>query len=259
MAKRRTALVLTLATLGAAFAFTGGACVLPEYDSDLEALETGDASVPCETECNGNCSTLGSDPANCGACGVGCESDEACVEGQCTPCGTLANCGYKCSDLDTDPDNCSECGNSCAIGPCVDGSCVGTPPGPCPGSQSLCGETCSDVTTDQANCGECGNACIGTCIDGGCVTNIEVCKPGNSACGESCFDLETDPNNCGECGNACIGTCQAGSCITGVTSCPTGLAFCDGNCTDVSNDSNNCGECGNDCNGWTCVNGGCEK
>lgn len=255
MAQRRKAHLL-ISSLPAVLALFTGACVLPAYDSELETTESEDAGTQC-VECSDTCTDLTRDQTNCGACGVVCAAEEACVEGICTLCGELANCGYKCADLNTDPDNCSECGNACGIGACIAGSCVDNPPNPCPGSQSLCGETCSDLSTDNANCGECGNACQGTCVNGGCETGIQICAVGLSACGEGCYDLEQDPKNCGECANECTGECVGGACITGVKSCAVGLAFCDGNCTDVSSDSNNCGECANSCNGWNCVNGGC--
>ena len=38
---------------------------------------------PCDTECNGDCVDLGSDPANCGGCGITCRPGVQCVYGAC--------------------------------------------------------------------------------------------------------------------------------------------------------------------------------
>jgi hypothetical protein len=111
----------------------GGACTV---------VDCGDL-----TDCTGNldCTDLNSDPNNCGACGVICDSG-VCQAGNCTSvdstCGSgLAYCPSKqisigfdnqpyevaagCFDLFTDHFHCGECSIVCPTTvACVTGECV---------------------------------------------------------------------------------------------------------------------------------------
>lgn len=74
-------------------------------------------------DCNGTCKDLGSDPANCGACGHSCLGPESCEHGQCTCRETL--CSGVCVDVTTDPMNCGGCGVPCPQGLSCYGICGG--------------------------------------------------------------------------------------------------------------------------------------
>jgi hypothetical protein len=82
-------------------------------------------------EGSGACTDVGSDPANCGACGAVCDSG-VCDAGSCVVNVTagcaegLTDCSgnLDCVDLFADPFNCGECGVVCDSGVCEAGSCV---------------------------------------------------------------------------------------------------------------------------------------
>lgn len=50
---------------------------------DGGAADTGPTCAGGEVSCGGRCADLRRDPANCGACGRGCRSDDACEGGRC--------------------------------------------------------------------------------------------------------------------------------------------------------------------------------
>jgi hypothetical protein len=111
-----------------------------------------------EQLCNGVCTNLGSDSANCGGCGVYCPGN--CTARQCT-CpngGTMCqNLNLICTDLISDPNNCGRCNNKCPGGhACVDGACASGCPAYAP---DLCGGVCVDTTTDSNHCGSCTHRC----------------------------------------------------------------------------------------------------
>jgi hypothetical protein len=93
------------------------------------------AYVCCATGgvcCNGTCTSLSSDPHNCGACGFVCAaSTPVCGQGTCSACpdGT-SYCGGACIDTNWDSLNCGGCGHDCgplyhcAFGVC-EGLCIG--------------------------------------------------------------------------------------------------------------------------------------
>jgi hypothetical protein len=66
--------------------------------------------------CNGKCVSLGTDVANCGACGNACTGDGAyCNAGRCACVGPLTDycAGNGCQDVSSDVNNCGACGNVC--------------------------------------------------------------------------------------------------------------------------------------------------
>lgn len=77
--------------------FDGG-----DSDADAAAFDASDAAaeaeagltcMPGQTACNGICTTLSSDPDNCGTCSTMCGGD-VCLNGQCCP---LADAGVPCA------------------------------------------------------------------------------------------------------------------------------------------------------------------
>ena len=84
------------------------------------------------TCCNGICTDLNSDPANCGACGYVCPADNVCLNGSCVLCSGYGAgmCSGVCVNLLSDAGNCGSCGHQClsdelcSFGVCT-GSCSG--------------------------------------------------------------------------------------------------------------------------------------
>jgi hypothetical protein len=151
--------------------------------------------APGATVCKGRCAFLGSDPANCGACGAACPEETDCCGGSCCPARQRC-CGGVCTDLGADRDNCGGCTQ-------------------CPEGMACCGSRCRVLASDARHCGRCGNACRPgqTCADGQC-----RCAPPNVMCNDGvCHDLRSDPRNCGGCGQACAANqvCRDGQCQCG--------------------------------------------
>jgi hypothetical protein len=87
------------------------------------------AYVCCATGgvcCNGTCTSLSSDPHNCGACGFVCAAaTPVCDQGTCGTCTPgLMNCGGICTNTDFDNANCGGCGIVCGPGYSCQGHCV---------------------------------------------------------------------------------------------------------------------------------------
>ena len=245
----------------------------------------GSTTGQCKADCGGNLTACGSsckdtqnDPANCGACGHGCNSGESCVAGQCkVVCATgLTACaqtggGTACKDLQNDAANCGACGGvggsqPCGAGQiCKAGQCTLT----CPSGTTPCGGTCVNTAVDPANCGSCSASCgpyanasaycsASTCA-ASCTGSFADCD-GNPATGCE-TDLSSDATHCGGCLNACkapdnaTALCSSSTCGS---SCKANFNDCDtdkGNgCeSNSNNDAANCGACGNDC---SLANGG---
>jgi hypothetical protein len=81
---------------------SSGTCTHP-------ALQDG-TTCPGGSCCGGQCLDTGGDEANCGGCGVSCETGETC-------------CGGACVNLLTDRQNCGLCGKRCRKGNCRNGRC----------------------------------------------------------------------------------------------------------------------------------------
>jgi sugar lactone lactonase YvrE len=231
-----------------------------------------------QTQCGTLCSSLATDPSNCGGCGNACATGLACVAGVCRPAcaaptiGCPAGTGL-CINPQTDNANCGSCGNVCPPGQaCSGGQCKPS----CGAGTLLCPNgTCVNPQTDNANCGSCNNACpAGQACSGG--TCQLTCVPGTIQCSDApntCVNPGTDNQNCGGCstdggGVICPGgeLCSAGkcgeTCSPGYTTCvppPPADAGVDGGlpyCAQLGGDPNNCGACGVACGpGGACCPG----
>jgi hypothetical protein len=202
--------------------------------------------------CNGKCTNLSYDDANCGTCGTVCDptgpdlpalpADMAygCVGGACgiPKCRVQnkANCNGVLSDgcevtLHTN-DDCSGCGDICPAGKtCLRYSgnawaCL------CHDGEALCGTQCMLIDSDPEHCGSCFHACPGllvpnfeaTCSLGTCGGK---CREGYADCDElldnGCeVDTRVNNRNCGACGHACLPgqVCSNGTCL--VAPCDAG-------------------------------------
>ena len=91
----------------------------------------GDDKV-CHLDSCGNqvCTNFQTDPANCGACGVTCTSDQTCTTGQCmdnTPAcaAPMTMCTTGCVDTQTAATDCGACDAPCGTGvSCITGKCA---------------------------------------------------------------------------------------------------------------------------------------
>ncbi|HUB06135.1 MAG TPA: hypothetical protein VMB50_04000 [Myxococcales bacterium] len=91
------------------------------------APDAGPECLAAQTLCGDACTSLASDPSNCGACGALCAAGQSCVAGACALvcAGGRTACAGSCLDLQSDPDDCGACGEACADGQaCVEGACV---------------------------------------------------------------------------------------------------------------------------------------
>ena len=239
-----------------------GTCTPSEVSCDTDP-DNPDAVT--QTPCWGTCADLESDPANCGACGNACLTDQTCEAGACECPPDTELCHDRCVDYANDKDNCGSCGNACGDEQtCSESTCV------CPEGREVCGDACVDYTNDKDNCGSCGNACVGeeTCLEGTCTL---VCKNDTDiVCNGTCVDKNTSNAHCGNCETACepTNTCVEGTCTPSAIDCNAGLeaddpdygkkSLCWGTCTDLSTDTKNCGVCGNAClEGQICTDVGC--
>lgn len=150
--------------------------------------ECANPSGILETKCGEKCTSLKTDPDNCGACGFACEQNQACQNGQCTTeCINAQSlvCNRQCvSRYDTD--HCGSCEVSCSNRNATD-VCVAKSTGPvcetCANSESYCTgskdtgtpdylPTCADLQNNAEHCGSCGHPCdlqLEFCSNGKCV------------------------------------------------------------------------------------------
>jgi hypothetical protein len=267
----------------------GGKCVPRCTDKTVR-----DCNQIIEDGCEAN---VGSDPNNCGDCGVKCADGERCIDGHCGCPPGKVQCGFDCVDIKTDDSNCGACDHVCgteadagepppnAYYGCGNGECGKIR---CIQNNSVHWENCDGqiqpngceidlLKLDPNNCGQCGNKCAPgeTCrrfLDGHIACS---CQPNEEMCGDPpvCVDISTNLEHCGACNHQCpfafglgkphqFATCTDGIC--GVI-CEPGFGDCNGNTADGCETNlmvhgGNCGACGHSCDtaaGQPCVNGAC--
>ena len=196
-----------------------------------------DACPSGKTPCGARCVDVGSDPDNCGKCGISCAASKGvlaqCNGGACVCRAGTTDCGT-CTHLESDPKNCGGCGKS------VDDDshwCRGSASTCRPGTEACvpawfsdgvstywvgCDKSysCTDRTGDGSHCywpsdakehrcwidasttGECyGN----DCHSDGCPSDRIMCESTLSRV-KSCFDPRHDSNHCGACFHRCAST-----------------------------------------------------
>jgi hypothetical protein len=183
----------------------------PADDGDAGNGNGGTGMIQCQppqTNCNGVCATVGSDPLNCSACGAACAFGQKCMAGACTCDAPYKACGLSCFNIQSDPANCGDCNTACpaSLPYCSAGVCSAT----C--TQTTCGTLCTDTMTDIRNCGTCGTACA---LGQGCASGVCACPAGQMLCGTACATT---------CGGGTGGTGAGGASATGGTTATGGAS-----------------------------------
>lgn len=142
--------------------------------------------------CGEQCVLLGSDPANCGACGLACPSGALCLARTCTGDvdATLFDAGDANADARLDAFS------------TVDAFAVDA-------NEDAFSEG-ADAFMDDAFSIDAGVDAFSP--------DAPLCEPGETFCAGHCVDTTTDPDHCGRCDNACAsGICIASLCVAPVT------------------------------------------
>jgi hypothetical protein len=221
---------------------TGFAGLLMRLGVDFAAAKKRKKKKKCKggkKKCGKKCFDLQTDPLHCGSCGIRCDDDMECRDGECvcpedeTECGdTCCPSGQDCVDGQCEEDLCPP-EFICPLGQaCFDGECV------CPDGETVCEDTCCEAGLTCVD-GQCEDLCppqllclFGQgCVDGECACPLAACDaaddPTNDqfegcSCGESiegeqfCFAIgscASPPPTCAtsaECGDGFA--CQASSC-----------------------------------------------
>ena len=234
--------------------------------------QAGSCQCPTGTTlCAGSCVDLmGTDVANCGACGNSCAklpnvstTGLACSGGHCSyQCASgFADCGSTgagCTTSLTTTSNCGACNAACSGGTPVCQAMTGAPnacASGCTAGQTNCSGTCTTLSNDSSHCGTCTTVCA---TGQSCVSSMCTCPAADPMlCNGACVNPQADDANCGACGHACPAAeiCQSGNCVCPISANPN---FCSGACTNTASDNSNCGMCGMVCPAaQTCQNSNC--
>ncbi len=196
--------------------FLVGGCTTenPPVDNvqqELECRGAGDCPAG-QTCCGGTCVFTGSDPLNCGACGVQCANGMDCCAGSCVP-------------THIDENNCGRCGNQCMAGQtCCASACVslgsdtlncGACGVQCPNGMDCCSGSCVPTHLDENNCGRCGNQCPTNqfCCESSCVF------ASGYRCGQDCTECHAVLEHC---------DCETLECVPNPTEGPdAGSHYCE--------------------------------
>jgi len=218
-------------------------CVAGRDDELCSLVTLADDLIDPQICCGSRCVDTGSDPSNCGGCGIACGAGEICqaaifnpAQGTCVPTSCQAqsndavcvldagqgNCcaDAGCTDLLTDPSNCGLCGQSCPTDAgfvCSNGSCLLFND---LGNEVLCdggvfdcppGWVCSShSSTCQPDC----SASPDGVVCGASIASTPFADALSICCNHRCVDVGADPANCGSCGSACAPgqTCWLNAC-----------------------------------------------
>jgi Stigma-specific protein, Stig1 len=183
-----------------------GPLTLDESSTGAEACPTG------QERCDVACVDIDADPLHCGACFIGCESHQSCVDGECSPAcsdgGT--ECDGVCVDTQSLPTHCGGCGSVCDdLEDCERGECVfagcefGRPCGDCPAGLADCDpdvDGCEADLAAAATCGACDHSCDDgdTCQPPDCVHVQELVGNGDFSAGIAGWTIDNNPIDSGD-------------------------------------------------------------
>jgi hypothetical protein len=170
------------------------------------------------TDCEGTCRRLQSDPANCGACGSVCATDQVCGAGACVstcPIGTTA-CNGSCVNLANDVTHCGECSTACstehgtpacAAGACAIAACDAgyfASGGAC----LVCSAACLDGQFQSAACSADADRACSTCATIAGCSSVSCTSNSNAVCNACNPGLFWSGTACEACST---GACAAGT------------------------------------------------
>lgn len=192
---------------------------------------------PSRNCCNGACTSIDSDPANCGRCDTDCD---VCVMGACDPmCVIPADCN---DGLDCTVETCDGmmCGFTVAEGTCfIDGACFANgdfrPGNRCQRCESERNRTDWTLLADMTACDSDGATCsVEACMAGTCRTQSILCAPCEQCEPRGCTP-RADGDMCVSPDLPCsLATCASGRCV------PTGECRAFGWRLDAFDNGANC-------------------